>query len=843
MLLTASHDGQMVISNPDTAEIIGAVGCEQGDWIRSISWNRAKPDLLAIQYFQHPIQISSIEPIASSAEESTSSHPVQLNVVPAWVGAAPVGASFAIGGKMAVYYKKWDDSTQSWTYNVELKKIPGDPNFCQPMKEMIEACDSQVLTEYCNNRSMEAGSEEEQLIWRFLSLRKDIDNLPDYSEFIQLLGCYSHRPSENLDSSDAANSNSVSTVEAINRRNASLPSHPTHPSTIARTNSSSSTCSDSFEDVFSDQPPIDWNHLDVESWKIVDQLIANDDDSLIVGLLKKKDYASAFVYASHRPKLFKQVLQAYLHENLTVSSRIIAYADSSEGVKNLLSSCPNREWKRKLALLLSRHHNVGKGSQALAKEWIAQNVGLIATFPAIMCGDVDLLLEANQSLKLDTRILQAVALRVALNYSRGISKGNHVYPKVLYEYAQQIVASGELEVAFRLMRGVDTEDEEFCAFRYAIYEALGGFEGTKCKPPTLPALPVEQANLIAALKSDSRYRQTNMGASGGPRGSISYGRSEPFTPPATAPANSRSAFGMPPQGGYPNPNQYQQPISNYGVPSPPMQPAYGQMPAPMTPSVNQIQPPPLSHNQQFSAMNQQFASMPSPSSNGYMQPSPALPSQPPLNTAPPPTRNSTSGWNDPPPVQRKTDSPKPTNVMQIQWNPGSMQPQQPSYQHPGIASSNLYNQQPTVAVPSSVQPSPSAFDAASTASLSPAPLAAAIPQVQLSAEDQPIIDKLNEVLAAIQAANPQPATLTKVGDIQRRIATELSPRLAVGKLSLQTRQFLYQFADLLTRGEFRAAQMVTGQMVRVGGDFVEVSSFLPALKSCCSVGMQVFGAR
>ena len=48
---------------------------------------------------------------------------MQLNVVPAWVGAAPVGASFAIGGKMAVYYKKWDDSTQSWTYNVELKKV------------------------------------------------------------------------------------------------------------------------------------------------------------------------------------------------------------------------------------------------------------------------------------------------------------------------------------------------------------------------------------------------------------------------------------------------------------------------------------------------------------------------------------------------------------------------------------------------------------------------------------------------------------------------------------------------------------------------------------------------
>ena len=30
---------------------------------------------------------------------------------------------------------------------------------------------------------------------------------------------------------------------------------------ITRTNSSSSTCSDSFEDVFSNQPPIDWNHL------------------------------------------------------------------------------------------------------------------------------------------------------------------------------------------------------------------------------------------------------------------------------------------------------------------------------------------------------------------------------------------------------------------------------------------------------------------------------------------------------------------------------------------------------------------------------------------------------
>lgn len=179
---------------------------------------------------------------------------------------------------------------------------------------------------------MEAGSEEEQLIWKFLSLRKDIDKLPDYSELIQLLGCckrlslmffyfiptfplqilivllkisipltqptpilcrlqkqstdkmhlfpaikyilllYVFLPSficnENrhtffhfkamIDSSTSFSnfSNRYNEIKILFPNNREIFSFQ-----ITRTNSSSSTCSDSFEHVFSNQPPIDWNHL------------------------------------------------------------------------------------------------------------------------------------------------------------------------------------------------------------------------------------------------------------------------------------------------------------------------------------------------------------------------------------------------------------------------------------------------------------------------------------------------------------------------------------------------------------------------------------------------------
>lgn len=81
-LLTASHDSQILLSDPEAGELHGRIGAETGDWaryllgsffkkqviFRSISWCPSQPDLIAVQYFQHPIQITHLQGFNQIAE-------------------------------------------------------------------------------------------------------------------------------------------------------------------------------------------------------------------------------------------------------------------------------------------------------------------------------------------------------------------------------------------------------------------------------------------------------------------------------------------------------------------------------------------------------------------------------------------------------------------------------------------------------------------------------------------------------------------------------------------------------------------------------------------------------
>ncbi|KAK5982829.1 hypothetical protein GCK32_015243 [Trichostrongylus colubriformis] len=91
----------------------------QNDKVRAITWSESRPDLLAIQYFQHPTEFRSIE---GGAENTGVGH-LDVSLVPSWVSAAPVGTSFAKGGRMATHYREWDDAKQMWHYSVEVKKV------------------------------------------------------------------------------------------------------------------------------------------------------------------------------------------------------------------------------------------------------------------------------------------------------------------------------------------------------------------------------------------------------------------------------------------------------------------------------------------------------------------------------------------------------------------------------------------------------------------------------------------------------------------------------------------------------------------------------------------------
>ncbi|EPB80435.1 hypothetical protein ANCCEY_00532 [Ancylostoma ceylanicum] len=112
--------------------------------------------------------------------------------------------------------------------------------------------------------------------------------------------------------------------------------------------------------------------------------------------------------------------------------------------------------------------------------------------------------------------------------------------------------------------------------------------------------------------------------------------------------------------------------------------------------------------------------------------------------------------------------------------------------------------------------------------------------VSLNAEDQAIIDKFYHLIEAVVSVNKTPVALHKAEEAKTRLGCELAPRLAAGRLTMGTRQLLWQCGEQASRGDYRGAIATCGHMVRAGGDFVEVSAFVPALKSLFSLAQSTF---
>ncbi|KHJ81591.1 hypothetical protein OESDEN_18722 [Oesophagostomum dentatum] len=102
------------------------------------------------------------------------------------------------------------------------------------------------------------------------------------------------------------------------------------------------------------------------------------------------------------------------------------------------------------------------------------------------------------------------------------------------------------------------------------------------------------------------------------------------------------------------------------------------------------------------------------------------------------------------------------------------------------------------------------------------------------------MDRLYHLIEAVISVNRTPVALHKSEEARTRLRCELAPRLAAGRLTMATRQLLWQCCEQASVGNYRGAVATCGQMVRSGGDFVEVSAFVPALKSFFMLAQSTF---
>ncbi|KAK5970295.1 hypothetical protein GCK32_007135 [Trichostrongylus colubriformis] len=725
----------------------------QNDKVRAITWSESRPDLLAIQYFQHPTEFRSIE---GGAENTGVGH-LDVSLVPSWVSAAPVGTSFAKGGRMATHYREWDDAKQMWHYSVEVKKLPVDDALYQSAIGLQNAQDSNEIGSYCEDRAHATNDRNLQILWTFLAA---LSNKQGRREFIRILGFGDNEQQpmsrKSRESKTSVTSNEV--TQLTNIMSSMNYSSPRQNGTGAHLDSDDDS---SNAEVFARQPDLDWNQFDANAWSMMDALVGDGEEEVIDRLLDHKDYATAFMFARDNANLTHRVTERYIAEQLSASQRLLSLV-ATGSFEQLIETFPSEQWSRLLALILART-----------------------------------------------------------------------------DRAQLVHIMRKIAAKWRLL-----------ALRHDLFLICGGEERTMSKEPEKPRFghvhainnalhpsrvqqqkPIFSPSSTAATSSPSAFSQHSQHRQ--PYTAPQHPGMPPMPPAFSGQTYTNYAPAPPQPRPPPIPGYQQTSVLGYAptppppaIPGPPTVPGfqqsanasmYGQQP--VVPGFNPIQtpiPPPPVAPAQFSNVPSSNYSYTTYRQSSYA-PSPAtVPAQeyssksstisPVGGAAGDPKELPTHGWNDPPPLAAHRPTPPPAPVFEVNWKP---------LEQPAVT---LPNGLPGVASGAPMRPS-------SSASTHQQQEHREIPQVALSPEDQSIMDRFHQLINSILAVNRTPIAQHKAEEAKTRLGCELAPRLAAGKLSMGTRQLLWQCSEQASYGNYRAAVATCGQMVRSGGDFVEVKIF------------------
>lgn len=845
MVVSAGNDGFARVFNPDNGEILGAVQLQQNDRARAITWSEARPDLLAIQYHQHATEFRSIE----TGSENATVGPLQVSMVPQWVSAAPVGSSFAMGGRMATHYRQWDEAKQIWRYTVEVKKLPVNEALYQSAMELQNAQDANTLGQYCEDRAHETNDRNLQVLWTFLAA---LSNKQGRREFVRILG-FGGNEARSKDS--RASRTSVTSNEVTQLTNIMSSLNNSSPRQNGERAHSVSDDESSTAEEFARQADLNWSAIGGDTWSLVDVLVDDGEETVVEKLLAQKDYATAFMLARDNANLMHRITEKYIAEELAAPQRLLSLI-ATDGFDQLVDTFPREQWSRLLALVLARadRARLVHTMRKIAAKWLAEGEqdAVHAAFAAVLAQDVDLLLASNRSYSSEERAKQAMVLRSLTG-----ADVNEEFEKLLYTYCEDLIAGGVSDAAWRILSKVNTKDERLLSLRHDLFLICGGEERTMNKEPENPRSRQVQSINDALHPSVSQQRNPVFT----PSAAVAplHHHSRPAYPPAAQPSGmtptfSNSSYGgyvptpAPPMPGTPPLSSYQ---SGYYAPTPPppvpmpppvpgYQPAaaasmytsqptavpgFSQAPAPLPPPP--VAPPNVptgsSYGYPASHAQQSFAPpVPAPTAQAYSQSSSRRSTVSPSGGSDEiRAQGSAHGWNDPPALAARKPTPTPAPVLEINWKPLEQAPVSIPNGLPGAISGT------PIRPPSS-------------ASSHHPPEHKEIPQVTLTPEDQAIMDRLQQLVDAILAVNRTPMAMHKAEEAKNRLGCELAPRLANGKLSLTIRQLLWQCAEQSSHGNYRGATAICGQMVRTGGDFVEVSAFLPALKSLFSLAQSTF---
>ncbi|EGT46529.1 CBN-SEC-31 protein [Caenorhabditis brenneri] len=816
LMISSGCDGQVVIWNHETSEVLGGVGSLQGDWIRSVKWNEEEPSQFAIQYFQHPVQISSLTSLGvpQPGAEVLATR-VSDQFVPAWHRAPLIGSSVSLGGRLATFWKSYDVMSQQLQHNVEVETIFLDEDIgADDVAQYLHIKDDKRnLGWYLHEKAHEPSndsSEDSELrrkVWLFILAMQEGAGRTKMLHYLGLV----EAPENKVFSEQAQPTSENST------------SYTNHTTTTNRTERSTSVVSAADTDVGMLETSIldrccdvNFSALDSSGWELLRNTVRQDHIAVIRVLMSSNQHVAAMMYAAqHDTDHLTMILEDYNKKSNNtnqLSSLMLALSNSSSShraeqtdpkqtndaerirkIEVVANSFPDQKWMELLGLFIAHECDIDDirlAAKTIGRMWLNQGKSLRACIALIIGGDIENLLIANTSFSLSDRIKQALILHQV----SGQKFYTEELEKLIITFANRLLVQGAAQTAWNLVKRCENGSAEMQELQWTCYNVAGGRDCT--------------------------------------------GDQAPFNPYNVQPAQQQQHSSV-------------QPIRQFQHQHPSVLPpqTHGNSYNQYNPAQSQAPPPPMDYSNVRRTSN--IAPMP-PSSTFYQTPSwnhKPPPTMPPNMPPPKPAAPVTPGWNDPPPMALKTSpTPQPKqNVMEFNWKPveaapapgGMMMGQQQNgylgrvgYQNMisnGVQGMTIQNQNSSAA--SSVYPSPTSYQQRppSVASV------AATPPIQLSPEDEKLVEPINALAQFIIENSRVQARMEKATDLKTRIQAELAPRLAANRLSAETKQHLTHLAYFISMRQIREAQAVVSQMARNSSDFVEISSFLPALKSLLSL--------
>uniref|UniRef100_A0A914W660 Uncharacterized protein n=1 Tax=Plectus sambesii TaxID=2011161 RepID=A0A914W660_9BILA len=867
---------------------------------------------------QTAVAASAAAPIAKPEDT------VKLPNVPRWLRPGACGARFGFGGRLVTFgLNKSPDGNAAPSFTVDVKQVVADDKLMNRAMQLQDALDSGQMGDFCEQRAGEAVEEPQQLLWTFLSAQSQGCSRKEY---LKILGIDHEK--ERAHFTEALGQSYTESVEASNL-----------PETA---NSSEHEDETHSEPAVGPPTPLLLPMDDgSQAGLLMRALIVGDFEAALEVCVNEHQWADAAqISISGGNKLYQKFLKLYEREMQSqqkATSRLIAYL-SGDRWNDLINSWELRDWKRLVCVMLSLAPSnriralctrlvnrmlgaptdvyspyaailsvVGSNRiRALCTRLVNRMLGAptdvyspYAAILSVVGANVDLLvasLDRHPSTDNVQKIVeQTMALRwiVGGGSARAAASGPQ-FARLLAKLAQQLVAQGCLDVAWRLLDSVDetTLDDEFVTLKDRLYWACGGQSRTQRTAPKCP-FAVEKIGGVApaaAAAGPGYLRQPQQRDARSWSQSSQYpaapshqlhssppiappqqhvGYVQPRTglgqdhmssqmnapPPVALPNNSMSP-GV--RGRYPSASNADQ-ILHAAQSMSINQTGYSQSPAYATGMYNGQQPmapvqPPAMPQTFMPDSNRISSGGPPPASAGYpaAYPDANRGSGPPVAAvAPRPApvvRQCAPGWNDPPPMEPRKSEPKKAEIpppvtfgVVGAHAPNAHPPQfgQPQSHHlngngyaaPNQMQHNGFGQQAGHSPSSAAQHQHQQQQQQHQPPPEPEP--APIP-----AEHAVILQTLQHLAQLCASINATPLVRKRTEDASHKIDSELGGRLRQQRLTTSTLENLHHLVRYVQHSDYQSALALHTQMVQ-GYDFAEISPFMPSLKALLQSGVQL----